>query len=129
MYGADMAGEFNVECPAEGPAMAIIIPKNQPKDLEYGFSMNSLFQLTAAVMKESKHNPVEITYSNPVTTPTGKFASGTTVHATVGKNAVNATLTWNFDKSRWNNPSDARNISIPTGYDRIPMSAILSIIK
>lgn len=99
-------------------------PKNAPANSQYAFVfMNNILESMVAgiVGKE----PVKFRYSEPELTRFGPMAGQISFSASAKKKPIIGSLTWNFDKCKWNSEVDIRPVSIPRGYSKIEASDIL----
>lgn len=112
----------------------IMIPADQPESGAYGFSFWPWGSLNGIVLKSGQHEPVTVSYNSAssksnVETPAGDMAKDVNVTATAGKISIDATLVWNFDKAKWNDPSQHRTVRPGKNYKRLDPSQISLILK
>lgn len=107
-----------------------VIPDNPPQGVDYGYEMFADTETIPAALAVSVmgFNPVSAVYDNIYDTPCGPVAATTDFAAILGRLQLNASLTLNFEKAKYN-----RNISSPPlpnfrGYKRKTMKEFLKSI-
>lgn len=96
-----------------------LIPRDMPPGVEYGFAFSAAGDLMALLVKAGSHQPVTVGYEDSRATQFGPFAGGTSVEASAGKTAIDATLEWNFGKASWDEKVELRRPSVPSNYERV----------
>lgn len=86
----------------------------------------SPLMLTGAVIGGENH-PVEVRYAAATATKAGPMTTAASLSYTTGKTAIDATLHWNFDKSRWGADVDLPSVSV-AGYSRVTLDMIMSML-
>lgn len=112
----------------------IMIPADQPESGAYGFSFLPWGSLNGIVVQSGQHEPVTISYNivsqkGNIETPAGDMARDVNVTAMAGKIPIDATIVWNFDKAKWNDPSQHRTVRPGKNYKRLDSSQIPRILK
>lgn len=87
----------------------------------------SPMMLVAAVIA-GKGEPIEVKYGSTAATEAGPMSASATLSYTTGKTPVEATLRWNFDKSRWGADVELPSTSV-RGYSRVTLDMITAMIS
>lgn len=106
-----------------------LLPKKQPDTFTYGFlaSLTS-GDLRGAAIDVDGFGSVTADYADYFESRTsGRFAQNVKVESSRGKK-VAATLKWDLNGSKFNT-GVAKSCRIPEGYERIPASALASLLK
>ncbi len=106
-----------------------LIPKTFPSGVEYGFSFSPVTALSLLVVKAGSHDPVNVNFSSPETTPAGPMSPTVSISATLGKTSLDASLEWNFAKAKWNEGVEIQKPSIPRGAERIAAAKLLKSLS
>lgn len=107
----------------------IMVPADQPKTAGYGFCYSPMASLLGMTVQSGQHAPVSMVYEGSMKTPAGDMAKEISVTAMAGKTPIEATLVWNFDKARWNDPLQHRTVRPGKNYRRLDSSQIPRILK
>ena len=75
--------------------------------------------------------PVTISFANLFPTPLGMAAQEVAVSAPAGRTDVEASLRWDLESAKWNEPGRRINFSAPTGrgYRRVGLAEALEMFK
>lgn len=106
-----------------------ILPKQQPDNFTYGF-LASLTEneLRGAAVDVDGYGAVTANYSDYFESRTcGWFAQTVSIENSRGKK-IAATLKWDMNGAKFNS-GVAKTCRIPEGYERIPASALASLLK
>lgn len=107
----------------------IMVPAGQPNDAGYGFCYSSTASLVGMSAQSGQRPPVNIIYNGSTETPAGIMAKEVSVTAMAGKTPIDASLMWNFDKAKWDDPSQHRTVRPGKNYKRLDPSQISLILK
>ena len=80
-------------------------------------------------MQAGQHEPVTVSYGGSTVSPEGTVVKEVSVTARAGKTPIEATLEWNLNKMRWNDPSQHRTVRPGKNYKRLDSSQIPRILK
>ena len=110
-----------------------LTPKKQPKGLDWTFaaalrSESSPLLRTLTVTAEG-HEPVITAYGTAESTPSGMTSPWVNVSTTLRNHHIDATLTWDLDKAKWNTGLTLTPPKIPAGSRRISLSKIFEMLK
>ena len=117
-----MATDFRIMDNADG---MLLTPRRQPSPLSYSF-MVSGGALSLLTVDRGSGEPVTCTYAEALETEGGIVAGSATVAARLKDKPVELEFDWNFGKARWNDPSDVKELKIPSGYTRRTAAEILN---
>lgn len=106
-----------------------LIPRSNLKGIDYGFLFQPADALKGVIIKSGDHQPVTITYPQPVKTSFGPMAPEINVTYSTGKTTIDASLEWSFDKARWDKDVELRQPSITTKYRRITTDEITKMLS
>lgn len=106
-----------------------LIPRSNLKGIDYGFLFQPADALKGVIIKSGDHQPVTITYPQPVKTTFGPMAPEINVTYSTGKTTIDASLEWSFDKARWDKDVELRQPSITTKYRRITTDEITKMLS
>ncbi|MDE6384247.1 MAG: DUF4292 domain-containing protein [Paramuribaculum sp.] len=84
--------------------------------------------LLLATVIGGKGEPVQVKYDDATLTPAGPMSTAATLSYSTGKTPLEATLRWNFDKSRWGNDVELPSVSV-RGYSRVTLDMIMAMIS
>lgn len=107
----------------------ILVPDNSKDRINYGFSFSPADVLNALIVQSGKHQPVSVMYSPAVPTACGMFSPAVAVSYSTGKTILDANLSWDLGRARWNSDVDLRVPSVNSNYKRIPSADIPKIIS
>ncbi len=74
-------------------------------------------------------NDVMIRYSGSQSTPYGPMSEDMSVAARPGNILLEASMSFNFGKARWNGDVEERSVNIPRGYTRVNSQNLLKQLK
>lgn len=120
--------KFDLEPSSTGRSAWLMIPKSHPDAIEYGFSLDDMFRLVAMVVKAGSREPVAVTYSSPVSTSSGIFASTLSFSAVLGKTSIDFSVESSFGKAKWNSDVQLRELSVPKNYSRLSSASLMKVL-
>ncbi len=106
-----------------------LIPRSNLKGIDYGFMFQPADILKGVIIKSGDHQPVPITYPQPVTTSFGPMAPEINVTYSTAKATIDASLVWSFDKARWDKDVELRQPTINAKYRRITTDEITKMLS
>lgn len=110
-----------------------LTPKKLPKGLDWTFAAalrsESSPSLRTLTVTAEGHEPVIAAYGTAETTPSGMTAPWVNVSTTLRNHHIDATLTWDLDKAKWNTGLTLAAPKIPAGSRRISLSKIFEMLK
>ncbi len=124
----DVSDKFDIEPMEDGSGWSLV-PKTFPKSVEYGFSFTPITTLSLMIIKAGSHEPVNVKFIKPVTTPSGPMSPSISIAAMLGKTMVDASLEWNFSKAKWNEGIEVKKPTIPRNADRISATKLLKAVS
>lgn len=106
-----------------------LLPKSQPEKFTYGFLVSlTANELRGAAIDVDGYGSVAANYADYFESRTsGWFAQTVSVENSRGKK-VAATLRWDMNGAKFNQTVN-KSRNIPEGYERIPASALASLLK
>ena len=107
----------------------MVVPSDQPSNAGYGFRFSPAAILYGVIMQAGQHEPVTVSYGGSTVSPEGTVVKEVSVTARAGKTPIEATLEWNLNKMRWNDPSQHRTVRPGKNYKRLDSSQIPRILK
>lgn len=107
----------------------LVVPSDQPSNAGYGFRFSPAAILYGVIMQAGQHEPVTVSYGGSTVSPEGTVVKEVSVTARAGKTPIEATLEWNLNKMRWNDPSQHRTVKPGKNYKRLDSSQIPRILK
>ena len=116
-----MASDFKITDNADG---MLLTPRKQPSAVSYSFMVNGGV-LNLLTVDRGSGEPVTCTYADALETEGGRVAGSATVAAKLKDKPLELEFDWNFGKARWNDPSDVKDLKIPSGYTRRTAAEIL----
>ena len=125
---SESISKFDLEPSSTGRSAWLMIPKSHPDAIEYGFSLDDMFRLVAMVVKAGSREPVAVTYSYPVSTSSGIFASTLSFSAVLGKTAIDFFFFFFFGKAKWNSDVQLRELSVPKNYSRLSSASLMKVL-
>lgn len=107
----------------------IAVPKKHPAGMEYGFTVSLDNLLRSLVLGVEKSGVVaQCDYGTAYSDDkAGMLMSEFTLKATAPRQKINATLSWRWDKARWNEGASS-SWSIPKGYRRVKAADLIKSI-
>lgn len=110
-----------------------LTPKKQPKGLDWTFAAalrsNAAPSLRTLTVTADSHEPVIAAYGTAMETPSGMTAPWVNVSTTMRNHHIDATLTWDLDKAKWNSGLKLDKPKIPAGSRRISLSKVIEMLK
>lgn len=119
----------NAEMEIVSDSSWILVPENSSGQINYGFSFTPADALNALIVQSGKHQPVSFMYSPAVQTACGLFSPEVSVSYSAGKTVIDANLSWDMGKARWNSDVELRVPSVNSKYRQIPSTDIPRIIS
>lgn len=101
-----------------------IAPKQKAGGATYDFDIITADNLLEALNVHYAGHDFSCDYSDPVTTPSGRFMQEAAVDARLAGNRVDLTLKWNFDKAKYS-VSESIRWKTPSGYKKVSASSLL----
>lgn len=96
--------------------------------IEYQFRFNDSDNSLLSLVFNVAGKLYGCTYSSPVTVDNNWFMEKLNINTTVGKKNIDATLTFDFDKVKWEVPSSAR-WRLGNGYKRITPQSLIKLFS
>lgn len=114
--------KFKIE---EDDASVMLVPRSSALPWHYLISdVDGTAVLQSLTVEVPSHGQIICSFVNPLQTPVGSVTPDVTITAAFDKQKLDASLLWSLESASWNKaltPSP----SIPKGYRRIPLAALL----
>lgn len=114
------AGQLKVEA---GEGLWGCEPVNEDPRYQYAFVCAA--EALVALEAEVRAGGASAQYGEPASTPYGPFASSITIATKSAKKPVSGTLTWSFDRARWDGEVSVPAFRVPANYTRIDASDLI----
>lgn len=108
-------------------------PKKLPKGLSWTFSAvlgsDAAPYLRTLTVNASGHNPIVCAYGTAQPSGAGMVAPWVNIGTRVGKYDIDATMTWEMSRAKWDTGLSINKPRIPSGCRRISAAKVLEILK
>ncbi len=115
-----------------GESTLSLTPKKLPKGLAWTFAAalgEGAPSLRSLTVNAGAREPIVFAYGTSETSAAGEVAPWVNVGAKAGKHTVDATLSWDLGRAKWDTGLTINKPRIPSGSRRIPASKIMEILK
>ncbi len=116
-----------------GESSISLTPKKLPKGLSWTFaaalSSTAAPSLRTLTVNADGHEPVVAAYGTAKSSGAGMAAPWVNLNTTLKGRKIDATLTWDLDKAKWDAGIEIGKPRIPSGARLIPVSKVLEILK
>ncbi len=106
----------------------VMLPRKIPGDTPWQLLANSTPELELFQVMLSDVNSIQIGFDNFVKTEAGSTASNIEVLGIIDEIGINANLTWNFGKAKWNEGKDS-DWTPPTDFKRLSFNELIKAFK
>lgn len=110
-----------------------LTPKKLPKGLSWTFaavlSSEAAPSLRTLTVDADGHNPIVCAYGTAQPTGAGMVSPWVNIGSRVGKQEIDATVTWELSRAKWNTGLTLNKPRIPSGSRRISVAKVLEILK
>lgn len=110
-----------------------LTPKKLPKGLAWTFaavlSSETAPSLRTLTVTADGHEPVVAAYGTAQATGAGMAAPWVNLSTNLRQHHVDATLTWDFNRAKWNSGLTIAKPKIPSGARLIPLAKVFEMLK